>query len=315
VILTTHVNADGDAAGSEAAVAAWLESRGVRVTILNPTPFPAIYRFLLHRDDVVVDLEDPDLGTLVDSADLALVLDTGEPRRIAPVDERIRGLPTLVLDHHPVGPVRITDDGLVDPDAAAAGELVYDLIRFDGGRLPAESVLATYVAIVSDTGSFRYGNTTPRVHAIAAELLGQGIDPEDVFRRLYATAPLRRLELLREALDHLGHDPERGLAWVAVPRALSERLGATAEDFDNLMEQIRSIAGTQLAILFRETAETETKLSLRSAGAVDVNRLAREFGGGGHVKASGATVAAGLTDAVDRVLERARRAIDEAGQA
>ena len=290
VVLTTHVNADGDGCGSEAAAAAWLEEHGVEATIVNPTEFPQTFRFLLHRQDVVAEMGSAEADAAIDAADLFLVLDTAEPQRVGSLAPRLPRERTLVVDHHPAGREVVGDTAVQDPSAAATGEMVHDLIRVTGDEVPAAAALGAYVAIVSDTGSFRYSNTTPRAHAVAADLLGRGIDPEVVYRRLFATAPLRRLELLREALSTLRFDEEVGLAWMLVTRETADRLNADGEDFDGLIEHARSIAGTEVALLFRETEEGKTKISFRSNGHADVNRMARKFGGGGHVKAAGALV-------------------------
>ena len=290
VVLTTHVNADGDGCGSEAAAAAWLEERGVEATIVNPTEFPQTFRFLLHRQDLVAELGSPEADAALEAADLFLVLDTAEPQRVGDLAPHLPPDRTVVVDHHPAGREVVGDTAVQDPSAAATGEMVFDLIRVSGDEVPPSAALGAYVALVSDTGSFRYSNTTPRAHAVAADLLGRGIDPEVVYRRLFATAPMRRLELLREALSTLHLDEEVGLAWMMVTRETADRLRAEGEDFDGLIEHARSIEGTEVALLFRETAPGEVKVSFRSNGAADVNRLARLFGGGGHVKAAGALV-------------------------
>jgi phosphoesterase RecJ-like protein len=308
VVLTTHVNADGDGTGSQAAVAAWLEARGVRVTIVNPTPFPAGLRFLLHRADLAPDHGSPEAGAALQAAALVLVLDTSEPNRVGALAASLHPARTLVIDHHPPGPTTVGEMAVQDASAAATGELVYDLFALFDHDVPAASALGMYVAIVSDTGSFRFSNTTPRVHRIAAELLARGVDPEMVFTRLYGTVPRRRVELLREALASLQTDP-LGVAWLVVSHATVARLGVDSEDFEGLMDHARAIEGTLVAILFRETPDGHTKLSLRANGDVDVNRIAREFGGGGHVKAAGAFLEEAPATAVPKVVERVREAI------
>ena len=307
VALHTHVHADGDGAGSQAALAAWLEGRGIRCTIVNPTPFPDSLRFVLHRQDVVADLGTPEAEAALDEADLFLVLDTSEPERIGKLAQRIPRDRTLVVDHHPAGSEVVGDVAVQDPTAAATGEMVYDIITLSGDAVPQASALGAYVALVSDTGSFRFGNTTPRVLAVAGELMTLGIDPELVYRRLFATAPRRRLELLREALATLESDDRVG--WMVVPHEVTRRLGVSGEDFDGLIEHVRSMEGTEVALLFRETAPGETKISFRSNGAADVNRIAREFGGGGHVKAAGANVPQPAATLVPRVIDAVRRAL------
>jgi bifunctional oligoribonuclease and PAP phosphatase NrnA len=181
------------------------------------------------------------------------------------------------------------------------------MLSLAGSDWPYESALGAYVAIVSDTGSFRFGNTTPRCHAIAAALLSRGIEPEEIYQRLFAIAPPRRLQLLQEALSRLEYDPEIGLAWMVIPLEVSDRLGSTSDDYDGLIDHARSIEGTRVALLFRETAPEETKLSLRSSGETNVNQIARQFGGGGHVKASGATIPLPVKEAVEKVLEAVRK--------
>lgn len=310
IVLTTHVNADGDGAGSEAALAAWLAGRGKRIAIVNPTPFPETYRHLIADPDQLGDPGSERAAWAAEGADLYVVLDTSEPKRLGKMLKQIEGRPTVIVDHHPPVEPGISGFGLQDPTASATGELVYDLLSFataeTGEPWPAPIPEAIYTAIVSDTGSFRFANTTPRTHLIAADLIDRGVDPEAVYRRIFATVPLRRIHLLRSALGELEADPELPVTWITVPRAVVEELSATTEDMDGIVEYARSIVGTEVALLFRETPDGATKVSFRSNGEVDVNALARQFGGGGHVKAAGAVVGAPLRSAREQVLEAVR---------
>jgi phosphoesterase RecJ-like protein len=306
VVLTTHVNSDGDGVGSEAAVAAWLDAAGVRPTIVNPTPVPSALRFLPHRPEVVAEPGSPEAERALRSADLFLVLDTSEPNRVAPLLEHIDRERTIVVDHHPAGPSVVGATAVQDPTAAATGELVYDLVRCGVPRWEPAVVEGIYVALVSDTGSFRFSNTSPRAHLIAAEMISRGVEPEAVFQRLFATFPRRRLELLREALATLEVDAELGISWMVLPREVDTRLSTTTEDYEGLIDHARSVEGTEVAILFRETPAGETKISFRSNGHADVNRIARAFGGGGHVKAAGALIDAPPAVTVPQVLEQVR---------
>lgn len=308
VVTVTHVNADGDGSGSQAAVAAWLEGRGIACTIVNPTPFPETFRFVLHRQDVVADLGTPEAEEALAAADLFLVLDTSEPQRVGALADRLPRDRTLVVDHHPAGASVVGDTAVQDPTASATGEMVYDMIALAGDAVAPAAALGAYVALVSDTGSFRYSNTTPRAHAVAAALLERGIDPEVVYRRLFATAPVHRLELLREALGTLQVDEEAGLAWMVLEAETAERLGATGEDFDGLIEHVRSVEGTEIAMLIRGIPGGGTKVSFRSNGGADVNRLARRFGGGGHVKAAGASLEESPAQVVPGIVAAAREA-------
>ena len=165
---------------------------------------------------------------------------------------------------------------------------------------------ALYTAILTDTGGFRFSNTLPRCHAVAAELLAAGVDPEAMYRRVYASVPLGKLQLLREALGTLEVEPAAGLAWITIPAGAMERYGVKSEDLDGIVEQPRSIAGTRLAVLFRDLGHGKVKVSFRSTGNLDVNALARQFGGGGHAKAAGALVAGTLDGVREQVLAAAR---------
>ncbi|HET9983188.1 MAG TPA: bifunctional oligoribonuclease/PAP phosphatase NrnA [Longimicrobiales bacterium] len=310
VVLTTHVNADGDGAGSEVALALWLAARGKDVRIANPTAFPELYAYLLP--DRALLAEGAAARRAVEKADLVVVLDTGEPKRIGRIHPLIEARPVALLDHHPEAEQGIAAAAAVrDTTACATGELIFDLLLLADGDLPwpAGVAEALYAAIVTDTGSFRFSNTTPRAHAIAAELLRRGVDPEAAYRRIYGTVPLRRVRLLRAALDRLEVDERLPISWITVPRKMLEEVGATGEDLEGLVEHARSIEGTEVALLFRETTEGGTKVSLRSNGGVDVNAIARQFGGGGHVKASGILMGASLDNATAQVLEATRLAV------
>ncbi len=309
VVLTTHVNADGDGTGSEVALAAWLRNRGVASTIINPTPFPTSFRFLLPDTARVADLDSAESEQALAEADLLVVLDTSEHNRIGALAGRVPADRTIVIDHHPPGPEVLGSLALQDPAAAATGELMYDLFAVTGAEWTTDAVAAMYVALVTDTGSFRYGNTSPRVHAITAELLARGVDPEAMYRRLFATVSRPRLELLGTALAGLRAEPETGLAWITVTDRMMRESGAGAEDLDGLSEHARSLVGTEVAVLFRETPEGKTKISLRSNGETDVNRVARQFGGGGHVKASGALIDGSPDQVAPDVLAAVRAAV------
>jgi len=315
VALTTHVNADGDGAGSEVAIASWLAALGKHVRLVNPTPYPDMFRFLLEDPAWVADAATSAGDVALREADLLVVLDTAEPGRIGRVARVTTGRVVIVIDHHVEANASFSGPGIQDVNACATGELVYDLLLVAGLPRPwAETVLnGIYTAIVTDTGSFRFSNTTRRAHAIAGDLLEQGVDPEAMYRRIYATVPLRRITLLRHALERLEVDPEYPITWITIERGAMDRLGATSEDLEGVVDHARSIEGTEVAILFRETSDGSTKVSLRSAGEANVNAVARQFGGGGHIKASGALVPEPLAQVRPRVLEATRAALRATG--
>jgi bifunctional oligoribonuclease and PAP phosphatase NrnA len=287
----------------------------VEPVIVNPTPFPDAFRFVLPEGVPALHIASAEGAAALADADAVCVLDTAEPKRIGKVANGIGDRPLYVIDHHV--PSDKSLDGLLlqDPTACATGELIHDLLRLHDWPAPWPRAAreGVYSAIVTDTGSFRYANATPRAHAIAGALIAQGVDPEEMYRRIYGTVPMRRIELLRQALQTLEADPQWPVSWISVDRRTFTDLGATAEDIEGLVEYARSIEGTEVALLFREVPDGSTKISFRSNGALDVNAIAREFGGGGHVKASGAIVSDRLAAARVRVLEVVRQALANAG--
>ena len=303
VALTTHVNADGDGVGSEVALWHLLAARGVAAVIANPTPIPERFAFLVpngadHSGRAAKEIE---------AADVVVVLDISDVGRLGDLQHAIkRSHAVACLDHHvsagslPEGP------RLVTPEAAATAELVFDLASAVGWPLTPEAARALYVGILTDTGAFRFANTSPRVLRIAGALLERGVDPESIYESVYASAPEGRIRLMAEVLQTLVVEPEVGLAWVTVPPDALRRHKATADDLDGLVEYPRSIAGVRLALLFRTLSHGRVKVSFRSVGDVDVADLAHRFGGGGHKKASGASLEGSLGEVQERVLGVAR---------
>ncbi len=308
-VITTHLNADGDGAGCEAALAAWLRTNGTDAWIINPTSFPETFRFLLEDEDRVVDASSARARDLCEQADLAVVLDTGELERIGRIRFLIRDLPTVVIDHHQPGQQPIGGISLRDVGACATGELVYDVLLAAGGPWPRSVVEGLYVAILTDTGSFRFTNSTPGAHRITAELIGQGVDPERMHGLVYGAVPLRRYRLMERALATLQVDEEAGIAWMVIPSSAFRELDATQEDLTGMVDIPRGVEGGHVGLLFRLASTGQVKVSLRSGGPVDVNQIARRFGGGGHIKASGAMVPGPMEDAIRVVLEATREAV------
>jgi phosphoesterase RecJ-like protein len=308
-ILTTHLNADGDGAGSEAAIASWLRANGTEAWIINPTPFPDTFRYLVERQEWIILAGSKRARELCDSADLAIVLDTGEVPRIGRVHSMIRDLPTVVIDHHPVGDQAIGGTSLRDAGACATGELVHDIIYSANGPWTKFAAEGIYVAILTDTGGFRFDNTTAACHRVVSEVVERGAHPAKMHEKVYGSSPMRRYQLLQYALETLGHDPEAGVSWMVIPRERYEELGIESGDLEGIVDIPRSIEGTQVGLLFRLTQGGDVKISFRSNGPVDVNVLARRFNGGGHVKASGAMVAGPMERAIEEVLGAARQAV------
>jgi bifunctional oligoribonuclease and PAP phosphatase NrnA len=305
VVLTTHLNADGDGTGSQAALFSFLRERGKEVWIVNPTPFPDLYRFLIPDPSRILPAGSEEALRRCQAAHLCVVVDTGEVSRIGRLNPMVEGVPKVVIDHHPPGDRAIEGLSLRDPGASAAGELVFDLILEAGGEWTPTVVDGIYTAILTDTGSFRFSNATPAAHRIAAELIQRGASPEHLYQRIYGSFPLRRFELLRRALETLSLSHEGRVSYMTIPRDAYRELGCRPDDLEGLVDIPREVEGSEIAILFREMEDGAVKISFRSSGSADVNAVARSFGGGGHVKASGALVTGPLDEVIERVVARA----------
>jgi bifunctional oligoribonuclease and PAP phosphatase NrnA len=311
VAISTHVNADGDGCGSETALARLLQPLGVRARIVNPTPWPAAFSFLLGDDIEDASSQGP---AALRGIDALVVMDINEVSRLGHLSDAVRSLkvPRLVIDHHIAHSEPAGDDVVADTTACATGELVYDFAVTMGLSITEKIAESLYVALLTDTGGFRFSNTTPRCHAIAGVLLASGVDPETMYRRVYASVPAGRLHLLREALESLGVDETHGLSWLSLTSGALDRHGVRSEELDGIVEHARSIAGTRLALFFRDLGHGKVKVSFRSSSDVDVNAFARRFGGGGHVRASGAMIAGSLEEVRERVLASARELLSGA---
>ena len=305
VAISTHINADGDGCGSETALSRLLGQMGIRSRIVNPTPWPEMYKFLLGDD--VRDASDLGAKALKDS-DVLIVLDISDVKRLGVLAEAVRRLqiPKLVIDHH-----LPTDDPpstlmLADVTACATGELIYDFATCLGLEVTPDIARALYVALLTDTGGFRFSNTTARCLSIAGQLIASGVEPEEMYRRLYASMPVGRLHLLRDALATLEVDAEYGISWISVAAGAAEEYGLKSEDLEGIAEHPRSIGGTRLALFFRDLGHEKVKVSFRSTGTVDVNKFAKQFGGGGHAKAAGALIEGSLDYVRHNVVKAAR---------
>ena len=310
VVLTTHVNPDGDGLGSEVGLTHLLRPLGVEAIIANPTATPPRFGFLF-RDCPGVD-RSAEAVKVLRTADVIVVLDIADLGRLGMLADTVvsRGVPVACVDHHvspgtlPAGP------RYVDPGAAATGELVAEIAVANGWPLAPAAARALYVALLTDTGGFRFANTRPRTLRVAAELLEAGLDPESIYLDVYANAPPGRPRLLAEALQTLVVEEDVGLAWVTVPPGALQRYRVTVDDLEGVVEFPRSIAGVRMALLFREMSQGRVKVSLRSVGDVDVAAFAKPFGGGGHKHASGVSLEGSLAEVQARILTAARRFLD-----
>lgn len=306
VVITTHVQPDGDGIGSEVALAHWLRDQGKTVHILNPHPAPRRFRFL-EVDIPAPGFDQESAERLLGAADLLAVLDISVPARLGPLEPYARDYAgeIVVVDHH-LGVTGFRGVDVRDTTAAATGELLHTLLVEWGAEITPPMAAALYAAIAYDTGGFRYSNTTARTHRAAAALIDHGADVHTVNQRVFESVSPTRARLLSRVFGEFHLEEDGRLAWIALSSDLMEEAGAEPEDVEGVVEALRSLEHVEMAILFKEIDKGATKVSFRSAGDVDVSRLAGQFGGGGHKNAAGAFLKRPLAVVVEDVLVAAR---------
>jgi nanoRNase/pAp phosphatase (c-di-AMP/oligoRNAs hydrolase) len=310
ILVTTHTRPDGDACGCVRAVTEVLRGRGKTVRPLLLSPMPDWYGFLfdekvpvLGQDVQVQDLTGGGFGPI----DLVIIVDTNSYSQLPGFETYLQQTtgPVLVIDHHvaadPLGRVRI-----VDETAAAAGLVLYDFLQYAGWPIPRPAAEGLFVAISTDTGWFHLRNTDSRVFRRCAELIESGIEPNDLYHKLYQSFSYPRFQLLVAMLNTVELHCDGRYASQYLRRADFERTGAAYRDTENLVNECQRIDSVSVAALFIELKDGRIRCSLRSrpdarrpgAPAVDVNEIARQFGGGGHKMASGTYLPAPLEHAL-----------------
>ncbi len=303
VLVLGTVHPDGDLLGSQIGLGLALANAGAAVTLAGPHPVPDVLGFLPGA--ALVERWERAPG----SFDLVILVDCPDPSRTNGLLEGSRGPATRVvsIDHHQDSR-RYADVHWVELAASATGEMVYDLIQALGLKLTPEIATNLYTSIHTDTGSFRYSNTTPRALRVAADLVAHGARPELVAGALYECRRPEDLRRLAELLARVEVSPDALVAWIVLPAGSVTEAFVTAED---LVNYPRSIASVKVAILFREIGPGNVKVSLRAKGEINVARIAAAFGGGGHVNAAGCTISGSLAEARDAILRSVAQALQK----
>ena len=309
-LVTTHMYPEGDAIGSVIACACFLEALGKSAEIVIANPVPRNCQFLDPEGRIRV--YDPATGEQVlADKDALIILDTSEWHRLGSLCELLRsaGLASLCIDHH-ASAVPLADVNVIDEHAAAASELLYDLMKESGHQPSPPAATALYTAVATDTGWFRFTNTTPAVHEMCADLMRRGANPTEIYEQAYERKSWGRIRLEQHVLSTFHTEAEGAIIWFAVTRETMQETGATRDDTERLFDLVRGIEGVELALYFSETEDDKIKVGLRSRERVDVMQLAKRFGGGGHRRAAGILLDEREIDLViEKVLAAARNAI------
>jgi phosphoesterase RecJ-like protein len=310
ILLATHIPMDGDGLGCGIALLRCLRAMGKQVRFLNEAPVPYVFEFLPGRADV--ELLGPD--DAVPEFDLLFGLDAGDASRLGRIhDERPKGCRVLNVDHHATNE-RYGDVAWVEADASATGEMVHTLLLDLGAAIDAESAQALLVAIVTDTGRFSYSNTTAGAHEAAADLIRRGADPDEIYRNVYASLPLKVLRLRARAAEAVSLEVGGKAGVLVVEADFGTDLGTIEEDVKDLVDIPIGLEGVLVAALVRGLPNGGTKVSLRSkSDALDVAALSKRHGGGGHVRAAGFSDAAAPTEVAERLRPELEALIVSAG--
>lgn len=303
-LVTSHLNPDGDAIGSTLSLAMALKKMGKDVVAYNVNGVPYQYKHLPGADMIVDNIANES------SFDAVFVLDCSEAERVGPeLKESLSTKEWITIDHH-LSNETFTDLSYIDINACSTGYLVYNLLK----RLPieidkdiAENI---YTTIVTDTGSFRYSNSTIEAFAAASELVALGVSPWDVANKIFESQPIERVKLLTLVLDTLEHSEEGSVASVVVTKNMMAVAGIGHEATDGFVNYPRSIEGVEVAFLVRELGEKKYKISYRSKGTVNVAAVAAEFGGGGHRNAAGCVMEGDLQEVRKRAFLALEKEID-----
>ncbi|MBI4125515.1 MAG: bifunctional oligoribonuclease/PAP phosphatase NrnA [Deltaproteobacteria bacterium] len=294
-LIVSHYHPDGDAIGASLALSLGLKKLGKKVTVYNRDAVPFNLGFLPAIGEVTQTLPKEKL-------DCAVMVDCAQPKRVSDdfakaVEAKQFG--TLVcIDHHLLDH-KVGDIDWIEPDAASTGSVVWHILGEMGIQKDADIANLIFCTLTVDTGSFRYSNTTDKVFALAAELVRAGADPWFVAGHMEENNPVERYRLLAECLASL--EVKGPYASMEVTQRMLKAAGAAADLSEEFAGIPRSIAGVEVAALFRETGDGKIKISLRSKDRIDVSKIAKQFAGGGHEHAAGCNLKCSLAEAKKQI--------------
>ena len=300
-LIVSHVSPEGDAIGSSIALALGLEKMGKSVYVLNRDPVPDILKFLPSAKIVTRKIPSGKF-------DVMFIVDCPNMERTGL--KNLRAKITVTIDHHLLLSQVIPKQSLnlIDPKASATGELVYKLLH--SLRVPIDKAIATnlYTAILTDTGGFRYSNTTPESLKIASRLVAAGADPWEITKEVYENFSFNRLRLVSLCLPTI--EKKGKITSITVTRNMFKKTKTSIEDAENIVDFPRQIKGSEVALLFREDRRNLYKISLRSKGKVNVAKIAKTFGGGGHANAAGCKLTGSLREIKEKIFKAVKSAIN-----
>ena len=312
-LLTTHVNPDADAIGSEMAFYEILKKLGKKTYVINHSDTPYNLAFL-DTDGIIEKYDESKHSNIFNEVDVLAALDFNRSERMVSMREAFNKSSKykICLDHHQE-PEDFVNAAFIDTVYSATGEIIYDFIKKTNiAALDYSTAYPIYAAIMTDTGSFRFERTTPETHLIAAELLRHNVVPGEVFDKIYDQSKFSKIKLMGRALESMTlYGEKKQVAYMHLTRKDFEDFGAIESDTDGFVNFSLSVEGVKIGMLFIEL-KNGFKVSFRSKGNIHVNKLAAEFGGGGHINASGARIFdRELNGLMSGILEKAESYLDK----
>ncbi len=311
LLITTHIHPDGDAIGSEIALAEYCRMCDCEVLIVNTDPTPEFFQFVDVRQEIVAF--NPAIHEeAIRTVDGCLVVDISDWGRLKEVGKLLQryDIPVACVDHHiptdVMGPVQINLEY-----ASSAGEVLYRFFKACHVKLNLVMVNALYLCVLTDTGSFRYSNTTPFSLRMAADLRHQGADFKQVYEQVYESESRARTILKGQMLSNLQFLCDGRLVYFVLSQAQLQTTGAELWETEGFSELPRLIKGVEISIMFTETTDQHVRMSFRSKGRIPINGLAMKFGGGGHLYAAGATLPGPLSEVIPQVLSQAETLFEQ----
>lgn len=289
ILLTTHENPDGDGLGSQIAMYNYIKNLNIDCRIINISQLPEKYQFLnLNNEFESFDKSHLDW---INKSDLTIVFDIGHSIRVGKMYEHIfKNKKSISVDHHPMKENEPFTHTWIDISAPATGLMVWKFLTNGNTEklLDSQSATGLYTALVTDTGSFRYSNTTSQSHEMAAHLIESGVKPQEVTTHVYESRKLLDIQLLGDALNGMQFAQDKRVAWVKMTNDMFNARNATSNDIEGFADFVRSIENVEIAFTLVEDEQNDIKISFRSQGNFIVNDIAKKFGGGGHKYAAGA---------------------------
>ena len=304
-LITSHVNPDGDSLGSEIALYQFLRSKKKNAVIINGSDCAPKYKYLMEGGEVQI-FQETQFKAIFSEVEVIFILDTTEKERLGPLKDYILESPVIkiCIDHHPITN-HLGDLEIVDTSACATGELIFYLLKAAGEKISGRLAEVLYISIITDTGCFRFQNTTPNTHKVAAELLMGGVNPQKVYEEIFERYSQNRMYLLGKVLSKMVFECGGKLVWVSLSKDEIRDSGADQLETDGFSDTLNSIHGVKASILFKELETNYTKISLRSKDDYFVNELAAQFGGGGHDHAAGIIMNCSLESSIKSVITSA----------